>query len=309
VTGLARRASPFEAVVSPYHLTTREAAGMVALQLAERVVTLLLTPSEEGVVAARTAAARTPAYRRYVESWAWARALFDEGVIETTDAGEDPAGYVRTAGIEIAESAAFAPLREFLHPALFEDERSWLSQVAADVLKAGPDPAVSIPIAAGLDAFAAAHGLVVARSGASSVAQRAEARLGRVLFRVSVPVLVQGSAERVLLVRALLDAERAGLASAVTAAFEEGSGGVVRAAAGRYAEAFERERADLCAPPGRGEEDEVRVIVGEASLVGMVLPADAVLRSSLAAAGGRVAGSGPASGEVRTLVLKFLGGR
>jgi hypothetical protein len=305
---LARRTRAFEAVVSPYHLTTREPAAMGMLQLARRGVTLLLAPREEGADAARREAARSGVYRRYVESWAWAECLFREGLVETMDAGSDPVEAVREACVRLGEDPACAPLRAYLRPGLFEDDRAYLTLAAGDVLKAGPDPGVSLPIAAGLDAFAAERGMVVARSAPNSLAQQAEARLGRVVFRMSLPAVVQGSGERILLVRALLEGQRDRLARIVSEAFETGSPGELRAAAASYAAAFERERDHITAPPGPGEADEVRVVVGEISVVGMRLPGDAVVRSSLIATGRRPENP-PAPGEVRAMVFKIIGAR
>ena len=45
---LTRSVRPFEAVVSPYHITTREPAGLVALQIAQSATTLLLAPQALG---------------------------------------------------------------------------------------------------------------------------------------------------------------------------------------------------------------------------------------------------------------------
>lgn len=307
--GLARVVRPFEAIVSPYHLTTREPAAMASLQLAERAVTLLLAPitEREGVAVAygavRREAQRSPAYRGYMRSWEWAQVLFREGLVDSIDGGEDPVDEVRAACARLASDESLGALRRYAHPGLFADDRAYLTAASADVLKAGPDPGVSIPIAAGLDAFASAHGLVVARSAASSIAQKAEERLGRRVFRVSVPALLQGSGERVLLVRALLDEERGRLAKAVTAAFKSGEdpGEAARA----YADAFDREREEICCPPGPRDVDEVRVIVGEVSITGLELPADAALRSSVRAAGGLIGESCP--GRVRTIVVKAIG--
>lgn len=305
---LARRTRAFEAVISPYHLTSREPAAMGMLQLARRGVTLLLAPREEGQEGARREAARSGVYRRYVESWAWAECLFREGLIETMDAGSDPVEAVREACARLGDDPACAPLRAFLRPGLFEDDRAYLTLASGDVLKAGPDPGVSLPIAAGLDAFALERGMVVARSAPISLAQQAEARLGRVVFRFSVPAVVQGSGERILLVRALLEAPRERLARLVSEAFDTGSPGEIREAAEAYASAFERERGHITAPPGAGEDDEVRVIVGEVSVIGMLLPGDAVVRSSLLATGRRAEGP-QGAGEVRAMVFKTLGAR
>lgn len=311
MTDLARLVRPFEAVVSPYHLTTREPASLVALQTAARATTLLLAPrqatADERTI--RREAERSPAYRAYMRSWEWAMPLFDEGVLGTMDGGEDPVEDVRAACQTLCEDPVCAPLTPYLRPELFADDTAYLRAASADILKAGPDPGVSIPIAAGLDSFASERGMIVARSAPVSLVQRAEARLGTVVFRVSVPAVVQGSAERLLLVRALLGEVRVGLARAVAEAFERKDSVDVRLAARRYAEAFEAEREHICAPPGRDEENEVRVVIGEASLVGMELPVDAVYRSSAAAASGRPAGASRAGAGVRTVLIKSIGGR
>lgn len=315
---LARATRPFEAVISPYHLTTREPAAMVNLQLAERAVTLLLAPIAEraGVAVAydtvRREAERSPAYRRFMRSWEWAQALFREDVIGSVHAGEDPVDDVRAACARLASDEMLAPLRRYAHPDLFADDRAYLNAASADVVKAGPDPGVSIPIMAGLDVFAETHALVVARSAPSSLAQKAEARLGRRVFRFTVPAVLQGSADRVLLVRALLADERAGLGRAITATFERGSdefiGEEIRREARRYAEAFERERDEILSPPSRHEQDEVRVVVGEVSVVGVEMPTDAVLRSSVFVAGGSATAEPGMGRTVRTLVVHAIGG-
>lgn len=308
---LARLVRPFDAVISPYHLTTREPASIVALQLAERATTLLIAPrqrvADERTV--RAQAERTPAYRAYMRSWAWAVPLFQEGILGSVDDGEDPVERVRDACRVLHDDPAYAPLMPFLRSELFEDDTAYLRAASADVLKAGPDPGVSIPVAAGLDLFAADRGMIVARSAAVSLVQRAESRLGRVIFRASVPAVVQGSADRLLLVRALLGGQRESLARAIAGAFESEDPGGVRSAARAYAEAFEAEREHICSPPGPGDENEVRVVIGEASLVGMELPVDAVFRSSVAAATGRATGAGAAPETVRTLLIKSIGGR
>jgi len=308
---LTRSVRPFEAVVSPYHITTREPAGLVALQIAQSATTLLLAPQALGAdrQAVREAARRSPVYRAYMESWEWAMPLFREGVLGSTDGGEDPVEDVRDACLKLHHDDACAPLRPLLRQELFEDDTVYLRAASADVLKAGPDPGVSIPIAAGLDAFAAAREMIVVRSAASSVVQRAESRLGRVVFRTSVPALIRGSAERVLLVRALLGEARDRLGREIALAFESGDPSGVRAAASGYADAFEQERSDILAPPGIEEEDEVRVVPGEASLVGVELPRDAVFSSSIAAATGRAPRAEAPDGFVRTILIRSIGGR
>ena len=307
---LARKAEPFAAVMSPYHLTTREPVATIALQVAQTATTLLLAPSglpsERSV---RIEVTRSPVYRAYMESWEWAMPLFKEGVVGSVFRNADPVDDVRDACRTLHEDPVFAPLMPYLREELFADDTAYLRAASADVLKSGPDPGVSIPIAAGLDRFAAEFGLVVVRSTPASLVQKHESRMGRVIFRTTIPALVQGSADRLLLTRALLSDEREALARAISLAFETRDPSAVRRAAAAYADAFERERGDLTAPPGRGEEDEVRVVVGEASLVGVEFPVDAALRASVGAATGRVPPAEAGDAVARSLVIRSVGGR
>lgn len=84
----------------------------------------------------------------------------------------------------------------------------------------------------------------------------------------------------------------------------------LRAAASAYADVFERERDDLTAPPGPRDPDEVRVVLGEASLIGYELPVDAALHASVEAATGRVSTESDRSADrVWTLLIRSIGGR
>ncbi len=286
---------------------------MVPFQLADRVTTLLLAPIADRVGVAvnpetfRRAFARNDLYRRYLDSWEWARPLFDEGIVGSVLGEDDPVDDVLGVCNRIASDASFDALTRFMRPGMFEDDRAYLRAASADILKAGPDPGVSIPIAAGLDAFAAARGLIVARSAPASVAQKAESRLGRRVFRMTIPAMLQGSADRLLLTRVLLDGARRDLLAAIAGAFEAGTD--PRPAAARYAARFENEREDICTPPAPHEDDEVRVIIGEVSIEGVTLPVDAVLTSSVSAAGGRAAPTPVDEGRgVHTLIVRIVGG-
>ena len=306
------------AAISPYHLTTREPAAMTALQLADHAVTMLPTPFTGGVGVSRADVGRAmhtaPEYLAFMESWAWAEPLFAEGVIGSVYAGEDAAADVRGACERVDDDDTYGPLRPLMRRALFEDESAYLRTIARDVLKAGPDPGVSIPVAAGLDSFAQRHGLVPVRAEPSSLAQRAESRLAAGLFGLSLPVLLQASAERLLLVRALLADEADDLRSALLDAIDAGGPvEAVRAAADRYACAFDRERDHLLAPPGRDEMDEVRTVPGTVTIRAVSIPADAVLRSSAQAAAsmhrrghGNAAGADPGPRQA-ALVVKPIG--
>ncbi|MEL6741711.1 MAG: DUF2752 domain-containing protein, partial [Planctomycetota bacterium] len=73
-------------------------------------------------------------------------------------AGDDAADDARAACDRIAGEPWLDPLRPLVRPELFEDDRAYLGAVSRDVLKGGPDPALSIPLAAGLDASPEGHG-------------------------------------------------------------------------------------------------------------------------------------------------------
>lgn len=314
-------------VLSPYHLTSREPAAMASLLLADRAVTMVPTPrvaeTDEDVRrrAVEDAAARTPRYIEAMESWAWAAPLFRSGVLGAAASGEDPADDVRVAWERLNDAPEYAELRPLMKAAMYDDDAAYLGAVAHDLLKGGPDPAVSIPVAAGLDAFASRHGLAVARAASKSVAQRAEDRLARKLASFAVPVLVQADGHRVELVREILAEALVELRDAVLDVFEgDGSQADVRAAAGRFEDAFERNAAGFAAPVA--DSEEVRVITGVASVTLVELPADAVMRSSVSAArayGGRPARRGSAgasgggaalatsAGVCRSIVVKLMG--
>ncbi len=294
--------------LSPYHLTSREAPAIAALQLGARVVTLLPGPAAPGAHEARLAAHRTPAFLRFTQTWSWSLPLWEEGVLRADLEGDSPTADMFDVVKRIPEDEALAPLRPLMREELYESEDAFLHALSADVLKGGPDPAVLLPLCAGLDRFATRRGLLVARSQPISVAQRAEASLARPIASIAVPALVQASAERILLARVLLEPALAPLRDALDAAAlaarshatPQGSPntayeGLQRAAAG-YHHAFESGLRELLDDSAK---DEVRAIPGTVVLSLSVLPFDAVLRSSLTAVerlvGARTGGSATAT--------------
>lgn len=286
--------------VSPYHITTREPVAMAALLLADRVVTWLPAPGATPGEAAK-AATRVPSYLDMMLSWQWSVPLWEAGVIGSTVAGEEAAGDVRHIHAQIATQDRYRPLRSLMRADLLDTDDAYLHALAEDVLKGGPDPAITVPLAAGIDRFAMRHRLAVARSSPSSVVQKAEARLGDRLFAVVVPALLQGSGERILAVREALDAElsdlRAALSAEATGPREAGRARSERLddAAAAYARSFDRQRGELLAT----EDDEVRAVDGAISITGVLLPGDAVLTSSLAALRSLGSGSVEAAAPAR----------
>lgn len=296
--------------VSPYHLTTREPAAMAALLLADSVVTLVPAGTRRR---AEAAAERSEHYLDFVMSWEWSVPLWREGVIAGEVAGSDASADVRHIHASIAGDERLAPLRSLMRPDVMETDEAYLDAVARDLLKGGPDPAITVPLAAGLDRFAMRHAAAVARSHPTSVVQIAESRMGARAFALAVPVLLQCSADRLLEARELLSEELIEVRAALDA-MRSGAADTERleTAASAYCRAFDGARADLM----ETEFDEPRVIDGVVAITGTLLPVDAVLASSLAALGAAGLGRGAAAagGEgaldtprVLSLVFKVMG--
>ncbi|MCL4742360.1 MAG: hypothetical protein KJZ54_09175 [Phycisphaerales bacterium] len=271
------------AALSPYHLTSREPAAMAALLLSERVVTMVPTPlgsTERSHV--ERAVARSPRYLDLMESWRWSVPLWNAGVIAGGIDSDDAGAEVRAVCARLRNDDRFAPLWLLMREGVFEDERSYLDSIAKDLLRSGPDPAISIPLAAAMDRLAALHGMVVMRSAPTSVAQRAEQRLAETLFAFAMPMLMQASAGRLLEARGALGDSMERLGAVVReASIGGGSRLDVADAARDAAHAFESIRSDLSRPCD--DEDDLHVIIGTASVTAVSMPVDAVLESSLVA--------------------------
>ena len=167
---------PLEAVVSPYHLTTREAPAMVASLVCDSAVTFL--PSSLSSSAGldlesfADALAHTPRYRALLDSWAWCSPLWDAGVLAQVRDGCDPGDDVVSACERLMADAELRSLRSLAQRELFDSVERFLDLVSRDILRAGSNPGVSIPVSHGLDEFACAQGLVVIRPEPTSLIQR-----------------------------------------------------------------------------------------------------------------------------------------
>ena len=307
--------------VSPYHLTTREPAAIAALLLADRVVTLLPGQDRRG---AERAAERLPHYLDFVLSWEWSVPLWEAGLICGAVDGLNATTDVQAAYAQVASDERLSPLRHLMRTDVLDSEEQFLDAVARDLLKGGPDPTITVPLAAGLDRFAIRCGAAVARSHPTSVVQVAETRLGRRAFAFAAPVLLQASAERLLDARDMLEPELAELRLAVGGMTNPSlrTNGHERmdpaerleAAASVYARAFDRLRPELL----ESDRDEPRVIDGVVAITGLILPSDAVFTASLAAIGavGGIAVAAPSApvalgalgeAQVLTLLVKVMG--
>ncbi len=267
--------------LSPYFLTTREPPAMAALLLADAVVTMMPTPGSHDRRAVADAVSIAPRYLDLLESWRWSVALWNAGVVTPLWRGCDAADDIREQFNRIADDDALADLRPFMHYGLFESEQTYLDMVARDVLRGGPDPGISVPVAAGMDAFAGRHGLMVARSAPSSLAQKVESGLAKNLVAIAVPVLTQASAEAILEARDILEPELADLRASLVEASAGAAPADLAPAAAAYSDRFNEVFDHVATIAG---EEDIRVMRGVATLTLQRLPSDAVLRSSLLAA-------------------------
>ncbi len=285
-----------DALVSPYHFTTREAPVMAAVLLADRVFTLLPSPQGVGATAARSAADRVPEYLDMIRSWRWSQPLWEAGVVlPSVDNLTNPATEMASAWKRLTTDPACAALGPLMRLDLFGSEDDYLQAVAQDVLRAGPDPGVSVPVMLGLDRYAARHALTVVRPEPSSVVQIAEQRLaiGRDRFALVVPVLLQADADSIVIARDLLEPELEALRSAMDAAVDalnlapvraSGPGlereawcGRAREAAARYTDAFDAHLPEIAACQ---DDDAPALMRGLVSVTLSTLPVDVVLHAS-----------------------------
>lgn len=279
-------------VLSPYHLTTREPPAMAALLLAERVVTFIPSPlSGTDPESLGRAVEISPRYLRFMDSWRWSMPLWDAGVIGAAFRHDDAGSDVRHVCNVLSSDDRFASLRALLHEDLFEDEKRYLDAVAHDLLRGGPDPGVSMPVSAAMDRFGCRNGLMVMRSHATSVAQRAEERLARRLLTIAIPSVVQADAARIETLRAALEEPltdlRAALASVAKDSYRDMEEppdretlAEIEHAARAYSMEFDAIRDKMLRD---ARHDEVRLIDATITLSMAAVPVDAVLRSGLTA--------------------------
>ncbi len=302
-------APPLILAVSPYHLTLREPPAMASLLIADRVVTARPVPSDGTDREAVERMTRlAPNYRALLESWRWSVPLWQEGVIAASHSGEALIDAVEQTRDRIRHEPAFGPLKDLMREERVREPHEYLNALCADLLKGGPHPGLSLPMAAGIDLFAATHGVPSARSHPESVARKAEARLATKRGTVAVPVVLQGSAAHVLTLRRVLAPSLATLRSAVLAL--AGAPGPdpdalesLRDAAESFGAAYERAAGDVAQDP-----DDVRRVDGYVTLSVHELPVSAVLRAGLNAArqlGGSLPGTPPPDDGGRLITLEF----
>ncbi|MCH7961275.1 MAG: hypothetical protein IIC49_02975 [Planctomycetes bacterium] len=281
---------PLDAVVSPYHLSSREPPAMVASLVCDRAVTFLPSPPSGDRESFTEAVAVVPRYRELLQSWEWCAQLWDRGVLCAQLDGRDPAQHVCRACDRMMSDSALELLRQLAHDRLFDSVQTYLDVISRDILCAGPNPGVSIPVVLGLDEFAFEHGLVAVRPEPASLIQRVEAGLAERLAVVAIPVIHQGDGRCVMEARDALadplDDLRDAIDEALTAAIEgeyiepEQRDARLRDSSRAYAHAFNEIRDELAHVP---KDDEPRMVEGQVTLTLATLPRDAAITSALTA--------------------------
>ncbi|MGP1272780.1 MAG: hypothetical protein ACTS22_05560 [Phycisphaerales bacterium] len=292
------------AALSPYLLTARSHAAMAALLLADEVRTVM--PSPDGApsyAAVGEAAARVRPFLGLMEAWSWSMPLWNAGVIGTGPEHEAAVEDIRHVLRMIAHDERYASLHPLMHSVLERSDDGYLRAFSADLLKAGADPAISLPVTAGLDRFAGERGYTAVRGEPASMVERAEQELIRVAVRFAVPIVMRGSGQRLVVARE----ELAPWLDALRESMDELDAEAVRSAASEYASAFDSRRDELCRCT---DPDEPRTVAGTVVVTLGEMPADAALRASLSATrdwlGGNAARS-QSEADTSCVLLRTLG--
>ena len=269
-------------VVSPYSLCSRDAAAVSAMLLAGRALTYLPRSLEPAGVS-RDEAIGSPGFRRVMSAVAWVTPMIDAGVLVTSIDGDDAAADFARARQRIEQDPGLAPLRRFVERRPDLDPGRAIERLARDLTRSGPDPSISVPLAAALDALAERHAYTVLRVDGPSLAQRAERARERAMFACSLPALVQATPGRVLETRRRLEPElgvlRGAIESCIDGLAEEE---VVREAAAEYAHAFDRDRHHIERP--ERDPDDIQTRTAEVVLTGVAHSPDHALHCSALAA-------------------------
>lgn len=296
-------------VVSPYSLCSRDAAAMSAMLLAGQALTYLPRSLEPAAVS-RDVVMGSIGFRRVMSAVAWATPMLEQGVLATSIEGEDGAEDFARARRRIGGEPALSSLRRFVETRAEPDPQLAIERLARDLTRDGPDPSISVPLAAALDALAERHAYAVLRVDGPSLAQRAERAREHMLFGCSVPALVQASPERVLETRRRLEPELESLRAACEACLDGFAEEVaVRDAATDFANAYDRSREHIERP----EEDDTDPMVRSAEIVltGVAHESDHALAcSALAARRVSRQGLAPASPEnltARSIIIRLVG--
>ncbi|MFM9957341.1 MAG: hypothetical protein ACKVZJ_04650 [Phycisphaerales bacterium] len=214
---------PLDLVLSPYDLTARSAAAVGACLLGDRVLTLMPAPESANASTNTTALAHrnSPAFARLSEAWAWSGPLWRAGVITTGMDGPAVTAALNAArkGIDRDPSMlALTSLMSRTDPGGSGEggESKRFDAICRDLVTGGINPAVTVPLGAAVDNFAAAHALTLVRGTPRSMVGRLEKAGERIVFRLSVLTAVEADASDLVQLRAALSESAAPFRAAVT---------------------------------------------------------------------------------------------
>lgn len=244
-------------VLSPYDLSSRSVAAFTAVLLAEPalgVTTLLPRPfGDPSPSAVRDAATTTPRYQRLIDHWRWSAPLWKAGVLRGEDESGSPLDEARALCRRIEADGELEPLRRLVSADLLRDEAAYLDAVSRDLLRGGGDPAISVPIEAGIAMFAARRGAMLVRGPSAGAARRHEAPRESSRLRLSLQIPTRGEAAELLIIRdhlaAAFEPVRASLRGAVGALIE---GALDKQCTDDLARCCEALSAEFAASIGRG---------------------------------------------------------
>ena len=205
-----------DVMLSPYDLAPRAASIFVGALLASRVFTLLPTPQDAAdFEALRVAGARSPMFLRLAESWRWSGPLWRAGVIVPGLSGARLADEMTVVQTRLSEDESFAALRPLLDRDNDLGVTEKFESLCRDLLLGGANPAVSVPLTAGIERFASASGLAIVRVTPASLAGRLERHNAKVAARLNLAAIVEADADDFLAIRGsmshTLDSLRAAL--------------------------------------------------------------------------------------------------
>ena len=199
----------FVTALSPYDLHARAEAAHVALLLADHVVTIRPAPLEgDSREQVQEAALDAPAFEALLRAWRWTGPLWRAGVLLPTWLDAVPIDDVQQAASEIEQDGG--ALASVIGASRFDATGDFLEAMCQDLIRGGRDPAIAVPLAAGLERFAARHGLTLVRGPDRSLSAKLGGRSATPLARVTTVVPLGLDAEELL---ALREAARPALAA------------------------------------------------------------------------------------------------
>lgn len=281
-------------VLSPYELSTRSGAAMAAFLLADGpgaggITTLLPGPFGDATPArAREAAAATPQYQRLIDAWRWTGPLWRSSLLRPGDGDASPLDEARLLCRRVEADPELEPLRSLLSAELLADEAAYLEAVSRDLLRGGGDPAISVPVEAGMAMYAARRGVPFVRAQSAGATRRVSATATSApRLRVTMQVPTRGEGDELLVIREAMASSLAPVRGALRTALASMVEGVPdRAAAddaARAADAFACEFGGAISRGGalsRGGLDATLLQPAMVTITASRGPADADLRSA-----------------------------